>query len=312
MLNASAFITVLLVLAFHSVVANSQANCTPKAIAKPAAEYTKKLVRAGVEGTVYFQFRVLPDGSVTDIRSLEHSRKEFVPLVLERVKEWRFEPHACGGDSGVVLGSEMRFSLDYAPSQDLEDLYQGDADIVRARHLLEWARIIEAYHKKSGHCPLQRRVEGEEAIRVRIATREQQTQLNRARDNPGVTAISVKEFVADIEAVLEREIDERYDPQRVSTGPPTYLSYFATKNGYLISAVCRTCPPRSDGFTVRLPSGVSTINIGSSWFVENVGKTQSIDSLQAHPVFVEFIGKGPTRGKWFEHLEREQVHESKK
>src|SRR5262245_38486462 len=202
--------------------------------------------------------------------------------------------------------------LGYADAQSIEEQYQHEADIFRARHLIEWARLIEAYYEKTGYYPLQRRVKGDEILRVRIATREQQTYLGQ---DPGLTPVSIKEFVADIEGVLGREIDERYDPQRIPNGAPVYLSYFATKNGYLIWAVCRTCFSRSDTFTTSSSAGVQTvirtINIGSRWFIDNVAKTQSIASLQANKEFVDFIGKGPQRSGWFEHLERAQVHESK-
>lgn len=57
--------------------------------------------------------------------------------------------------------------------QSAEELYQHDADMIRARHLVEWAQIIEAYYMKAGHYPLQRRAKGDEILLVQIATREQ-------------------------------------------------------------------------------------------------------------------------------------------
>lgn len=219
--------------------------------------------------------------------------------------------------TGAIVGLLGTY---FKNSQSSEKSYQHDADIVRARHLLEWARIIEAYYKKAGRYPLQHRVKSDEILRVQIATREQQAFLDPASPNyarsmdfndPRFTSVSVKELVADIEGQLGREIDERYDPQRPPNGAPIYLSYFATKNGYLIWTVCRTCRSRSNGFTHPLSTGIQTINIGSSWFIDNVAKTQSVESLQANKEFVEFIGNGPTRAGWFDQLERAQVHESK-
>jgi hypothetical protein len=208
-----------------------------------------------------------------------------------------------------------------AGCQHVEELYQHDADIVRARHLVEWAQIIETYHSKAGRYPLQSRAKGDETLLVQIATREQQEYLDpgsskyaKGIDNkvPRFTSVSVKDFVADIEAVLGRDIDERYDPQRVPTGAPIYLSYFVNRDGYLIWTVCRTCPPRSNSFSTLLWTATPSINIGSKWFIENVRKTQSITSLQANEEFVAFVGNGPTRMGWFAHLEHEQAHESKK
>jgi hypothetical protein len=67
----------------------------------------------------------------------------------------------------------------------------------------------------------------------------------------------------------------------------------------------------SNSFSTLLTGGMPTINIGSSWFVSNVRKSQSIASLQANEEFVDFVGNGPTRPELFEQLERAQVHESK-
>lgn len=203
---------------------------------------------------------------------------------------------------------------------DALDAFQRDADIVRARHLLEWAKLIAAYYEKSGRYPLQHRVKGGELLRVRIATREQQSFLDPAHgnydksialDDPRFTLVSMKEFVADIEAVLGREIDERYDPQRVPTGAPNYFSYFATKDGYLIWAICRTCPPELRAVTIPLPPA-RTFNIGSAWFIENVPGTQSLEGLQANKAFVQFVGSGPKRTGSFEGLARDQARETKR
>jgi hypothetical protein len=205
--------------------------------------------------------------------------------------------------------------------QNMEDQYQHDADIFRVMHLIEWAEIIEAYHDKAGHYPLQDRAEGDTVVLVQIATREQQEYLDPANpkylrdlDNKGpeFTVVSVKDFVAEIEDVLERDIDERYDPQRVPNGAPTYLSYFASNDGYLIWTVGRTCPPTANSFSTLLMSGIPSINIGSDWFIENIPKVQSISSLRANKEFIAFVGDGPSKTGWFEKLESDQVDESKK
>lgn len=206
--------------------------------------------------------------------------------------------------------------------QNMEEQYQHNADMFRVKHLIEWAEIIEAYHENIGHYPLQDRAETDKPVLVQIATREQQVYLDSSNpkykkdlDNKSsrFTAVSVKDFVSEIERVLERDIDERYDPQRVPNGAPIHLSYFASNDGYLIYTIGRTCPPTANTFsTLVLPSAVPSINIGSAWFIENIPKVQSIESLKANKQFKEFVSKGPTRPGWYEQLEREQVDESKK
>jgi len=205
--------------------------------------------------------------------------------------------------------------------EELEEQYQHDADIFRVNHLIEWAEIIEAYHDATGHYPLQRLAGEDKVVLVQIATREQQEYLDP--DNPKYvkeldnkseqfTVVSVKDLVAEIEGVLKRDIDERYDPQRVPNGAPTYLSYFTGEDGYLIWTVARTCPPSSNSFSTLLWNGVPSINIGSAWFVENIPKVQSISSLKANREFVDFVSGGATETDWFEQLEHAQIDESKK
>jgi TonB family protein len=89
----------------------AQPSCAPKPIATPPAVYTDELRRAEISGTVYFQFRVLPDGTVSDVQALDSSRKELVPAVLHAVGQWRFAPHNCS-DSGFTIRSQMRFALE--------------------------------------------------------------------------------------------------------------------------------------------------------------------------------------------------------
>jgi hypothetical protein len=92
-----------------------------------------------------------------------------------------------------------------AADQGRADNYQREADIIRAENLVAWARVIEAYHAKSGRYPLQNRVKAEELLRVRIATREQQAFIDStssnydrttALDHPRLRSASVKDFVA--------------------------------------------------------------------------------------------------------------------
>jgi len=87
-------------------------DCVLKPIETPAATYPQKLRRAHIEGVVNLQFRVLPDGSVSDVRAVPPSHKDLIPTALQTVEKWRFEPHACGGDFGVVMQSSMNFHFE--------------------------------------------------------------------------------------------------------------------------------------------------------------------------------------------------------
>lgn len=207
------------------------------------------------------------------------------------------------------------------PQGDALQAYQRDADAVRARYLLEWAGIIEEHYRKSGRYPLQDRVKGDETILVRIATREQQSFLDPAHpnfvksiafDDPRLTLASTKDLVADIEAVLERGIEERYDPQRAPTGAPNYFAYFVTKDGYLIWVVCRSCSGELQALTIPVGPEARSFNIGSAWFIENIPRTQSLEGLRSNREFAKLVESGPKRAGWFDELARIQAHESKK
>jgi len=206
--------------------------------------------------------------------------------------------------------------------EDAEDAYQSDADIFRARHLVEWARIIEEYQAKTGRYPLQHRIQEDEMFLVQIATREQHAYLDPSRPtyvgkidnmNAAFTRMPVKDFVADIERGLGREIDERYDPQRAPYGPaPIYLSYLADRNGYVIWAMCRTCKKQSTSFSTLLTTGMAAIGIGTRKVFDSAPEPRPLAAVLADPEFVEFTRRTPGRPGLFELLEREQIHDSKK
>jgi hypothetical protein len=88
-----------------------------------------------------------------------------------------------------------------------------------------------------------------------------------------------------------------------------------SEHGYLIWAVCRTCPWESSSFTIPLARRnarpIPTINIGSPFFIENLPNTQCIGSLRANKEFIEFIGEPRERSSWFDELQRAQARESK-
>jgi len=63
--------------------------------------------------------------------------------------------------------------------------------------------------------------------------------------------------------------------------------------------------------SLSVSAGTPSINIGSDWFVKNIRKTQTIDSLQANKEFVDFVGNGPNRPEAFEAFRRAQARESK-
>lgn len=225
--------------------------------------------------------------------------------------------------ASVVLTGLLGYSVLASKAstyQKMEDGYQRDADHIRAVHLMEWAALIDEYHDKTGHYPLSDRQTGEEPVLVQIMTKEQQEYFDpnnknykKKMDNKGkgFKSVSVHEFVSEIERELGRDIDERYDPQRVTTTFPNYLSYFAKDGDYLIWTVCVSCPSTSNSFSTLIWTGTPTINIGSGKLLKEIPKTFTIETLKENKEFAAFMKQGPVRPAWFLELEKRQKDENK-
>ncbi|MGS5088585.1 energy transducer TonB [Hydrogenophaga sp. A37] len=65
-------------------------------------KYLDHLRQRGIEGKVLLQFRVLPDGSVGDIKVIESSHKDLTELASDAVSQWKFVPPTRDG-VGVSL-----------------------------------------------------------------------------------------------------------------------------------------------------------------------------------------------------------------
>ena len=92
--------------------------------------------------------------------------------------------------------------------------YQNDADLIRLEHLAYWSGLIEEYHAKNNSYPLQGRVSSDDnPVLVKISTQQQAGQL--ASFMAHFESASMAEFVGELESGLEREIDEKYDIQKV-------------------------------------------------------------------------------------------------
>lgn len=71
-------------------------------------EYLDHLRRRGIEGRVLLRFRVLPDGSVGDIKVIESSHKDLSELASDALSQWKFAPPTRDG-VGVSLHFRHQF-----------------------------------------------------------------------------------------------------------------------------------------------------------------------------------------------------------
>jgi len=84
----------------------------PRAIVN-AVDYPYRARRLQIEGIVRVRFRVLDDGSVTDIEILSAEPKDiFENAVMEAVPRWRFEPGRVGGKAVEwIMTTTIDFTL---------------------------------------------------------------------------------------------------------------------------------------------------------------------------------------------------------
>ncbi len=83
----------------------------PEAIQRVAPEYPAEARRAGIQGTVMVQARVLPDGSVGETL-LVSSIPALDAAAVACVKQWRFKPGAAEGRPVAVwVGIPVKFVL---------------------------------------------------------------------------------------------------------------------------------------------------------------------------------------------------------
>lgn len=79
-------------------------------------EYPIRPKRQGVEGTVRLQFKVLADGSVSDLTVVESPNNELSDAARDAVAQWKFNPITRNGaGTSLKLAFTYRFELDFTP-----------------------------------------------------------------------------------------------------------------------------------------------------------------------------------------------------
>jgi hypothetical protein len=107
--------------------------------------------------------------------------------------------------------------------RQMEEQYQSDADIIRIQHFDYYAKLLSEYYEKNGKYPFQ--YEKDEQVYIYILNNFQE---ERFKDTNEYIHYSVddKWFFDDLTNGLGREIDEKYDPQKISSdGRPNYYVY---------------------------------------------------------------------------------------
>lgn len=208
-----------------------------------------------------------------------------------------------------------------ACSADLFKQFQEDADLIRLEHLEYWTGLVEEYHQKTGHYPFQQDVETDkDIVLVRIATRQQMSYLasgganyDKRLDNNASGFFKerpVKQFVAELETVLGRPLDEKYDIQKVPTSSPVGYFYFASKDGYLLWVTCTTCDVTQVS-TLLMDGSTATVNIGSEGMVPGVPKALTRDVMLNHPTYKSWVSRPFHKEEYVQGLVKEHHRDSK-
>ncbi|WP_027967466.1 hypothetical protein [Halomonas halocynthiae] len=217
----------------------------------------------------------------------------------------------------VVLVACFVFSCAANPMKQ----YQEDADLIRLEHLEYWTDIINKYYQIKGSYPFQEEIQNsKDIVLVKIATKQQMQYLSSGGDkyekrldnnqSGYFKERSVKDFVAEVEAVLGHQIEEKYDIQKVPTSSPVGYYYFTSEDGYLVWVTCITCGVTQ--VSTLLMDGVTpTVNIVSEGMVGKVTKALTREEMLNHPTYKSWVSRPFHKSEYMHNLVKENSHDSK-
>lgn len=186
--------------------------------------------------------------------------------------------------------------------------FQEDADVLRLEHLAYWSGLIEEYYAETGEYPLQsRRTHDDEMLLVEILTQEQRSHSGSPPEH--FREVPLSEFLQEIEAGLKRDIDEKYDIQKVPVRSPVGYRYFTTADGYLIWGTCNTCGITE--ITTLLTDGhTATVNIASERLAAQVPKALTRDAMLSHPLYLKWRARPLHKEQYVRSLVDKTLHDS--
>ena len=175
----------------------------------------------------------------------------------------------------------------------LENQYQRDADLYRISHLIHYGELLSEYYEKANSYPFEGA--SEKQVQVTIATEEQTQYLEPKSDV--VETYSMDEFRAELERVLGRPIELRFEPQRVPTTMPLYYLYVMEEGEYFFVIHLYHEYP----FAAKRGPGFNHVEITNSE-IEHAGFWR-FSELLADEQFRNVARQHPERSGWFDRLE---------
>jgi hypothetical protein len=191
----------------------------------------------------------------------------------------------------VVIG--WREKETFAEKMDKD--YQHDADIFRLRHLKYLGELIEEYHRKTGIYPLQG--DSETPHYVLLAAPHQKKYAQGTPASFKVTEVDA--FRARLKEGLGRDIEFKFDPQKVPVGAPNFYIYMIEDHSFF--------------FAVHLYNGRSFANPLDKHYhkLEITNEEPSrrglwkLDDLLKDPDFQAAVNERPIKEEFFLHLEEQ-------
>ncbi len=178
----------------------------------------------------------------------------------------------------------------------MESQYQSDADIYRISHLIHYGEILSEYYEETGHYPFQNDMD--EHSKVTFATDEQRAYLNS--DSTGIVVYSAEQFRAEVSSELGRDIELKFDPQRVPTTMPLYYLYVVEGiHYYFVVHLFHEYP-----FAGNRGPGFNQVEITNDDIV--YPGFWRYEELIKDPAFRSVASQLPSRAGWFEELDRRQ------
>lgn len=127
----------------------------------------------------------------------------------------------------VVIGWKEKETL----AEKMDKEYQHDADIFRLRHLKYFRELIEEYHQKTGKYPLQGESETRHYVLIAAPHQKKYTEGTP----PQFKVTDVESFRSILKKGLGRDIEFKFDPQKVPVGAPNFYIYMIEDDSFFFA-----------------------------------------------------------------------------
>lgn len=172
--------------------------------------------------------------------------------------------------------------------------YQDDADIIRIQHFDYYLNIINQYHSITGRYPYEGELDAPGY--VFIMTDEQEKYF---KDTNPYTHYSIddKHFFQELRSVVDQNIIERYDPQKVPTRRPNFYMYLINDDKYYLAVHL------NDGNLFAKKIGKNYFKLEASNNHSEENKTYSYEYLSNNEDYNKLVTQEPVNAGFFKSLE---------